>query len=197
MRRVARRETGPPSSGGSPDACESRWRTVAPGGPAGSSRSRIPSSAAISVAYAVTSFVTEAHAKLRAASPRVTGAPRPETSPTATFAAGHASPSRSASTARDTSPVERQVVPAQSAFAASVGYARAVRVGPYVAVAGTAPVMPDDAAPPADAYGQARRCLEILTAALAEVGAAPEHVIRTRIFVTDPGHIVEVGRAHL
>jgi hypothetical protein len=41
--------------------------------------------------------------------------------------------------------VDRRSVPARSAFAASVGYARAVRVGPHVAVAGTAPVMPGDA----------------------------------------------------
>jgi len=56
--------------------------------------------------------------------------------------------------------------------------------------------MPGGADPPAGAYAQARRCLEIITAALAELGAAPEHVIRTRIFLTDPAHIVDVGRAH-
>jgi enamine deaminase RidA (YjgF/YER057c/UK114 family) len=93
--------------------------------------------------------------------------------------------------------VERTTVPATSAFAASVGYARAVRVGPHVAVAGTAPVMADGGDPPQDAYGQARRCLEIVVAALAELGAAPEHVVRTRIFLTDRGHIADVGRAHL
>ena len=93
--------------------------------------------------------------------------------------------------------MERKIVPAESAFAASVGYARAVRVGQYVAVAGTAPVMPDGAEPPQDAYGQARRCLAIIASALAELGAGPEHVIRTRIFLTDARHIVEVGRAHL
>jgi enamine deaminase RidA (YjgF/YER057c/UK114 family) len=56
--------------------------------------------------------------------------------------------------------------------------------------------MPDGAEPPADAYGQARRCLEIVVGALAKLGAAPEHVVRTRIFLTDRGHIAEVGRAH-
>jgi enamine deaminase RidA (YjgF/YER057c/UK114 family) len=81
-------------------------------------------------------------------------------------------------------------------MAATVGYSRAVRVGDVVSVAGTAPVMPDGADPPTDAYGQARRCLEILVAALAELGAGPDHVVRTRIYVTDAGDWPEVGRAH-
>ncbi len=42
----------------------------------------------------------------------------------------------------DTSEVKRQLVPAESPFAATVGYSRAVRVGPHVHVAGTAPIMP-------------------------------------------------------
>ena len=49
---------------------------------------------------------------------------------------------------------------------------------------------------PSDAYGQARRCLEIVVAALAEVGAAPEHVVRTRIYLLDATDWEEVGRAH-
>jgi enamine deaminase RidA (YjgF/YER057c/UK114 family) len=57
-------------------------------------------------------------------------------------------------------------------------------------------VMPDNADPPADAYGQARRCLEIILAALAEAGAGPEHVVRTRTFLLDAGDWEEVGRAH-
>jgi len=92
--------------------------------------------------------------------------------------------------------VARKVVPAVSPMAATVGYSRAVRVGDVVSVAGTAPVMPDGGDPPADAYGQMRRCLEIVVAALAEVGAAPEHVVRTRIYLTDAADWPEAGRAH-
>ena len=77
-----------------------------------------------------------------------------------------------------------------------VGYSRAVRVGDHVHVSGTAPVMPDGADPPADAYGQARRCLEIIGAALQEAGASPADVVRTRIFVTDASLMDEVMRAH-
>ena len=57
------------ASNGSPEACASRCRNVDPGGPAGSSRSTIPSSAATSIATAVASFVTDAHGKRRSASP--------------------------------------------------------------------------------------------------------------------------------
>ena len=81
-------------------------------------------------------------------------------------------------------------------MAATVGYSRAVRVGDVVSVAGTAAVMPAGADPPADANGQARRCLEIVTAALAEVGARPEHVVRTRVYLTRAEDWEEVGRAH-
>jgi enamine deaminase RidA (YjgF/YER057c/UK114 family) len=81
-------------------------------------------------------------------------------------------------------------------MAATVGYSRAVRVGGMVSVAGTAPVMPDGADPPADPYGQARRSLEIVAAALAELGAGPEHVVRTRTYLTRAEDWEEVGRAH-
>jgi len=81
-------------------------------------------------------------------------------------------------------------------MAATVGYSRAVRVGDVVAVSGTAPVMPDGADPPADAYGQARRCLDILVEALQELGAAPKHVVRTRVYLTRAADWEEVGRAH-
>lgn len=92
--------------------------------------------------------------------------------------------------------VDRQVVPAVSPMAATVGYSRAVRVGNVVAVAGTAPVMPDGGDPPRDPFEQARRCLEIIVASLAEVGAGPEHVVRTRVYLTRAEDWPEVGRAH-
>jgi enamine deaminase RidA (YjgF/YER057c/UK114 family) len=56
--------------------------------------------------------------------------------------------------------------------------------------------MPEGGDPPADAYGQARRCLEIIRTALAEAGAGVEHVVRTRTFLIDADDSEEVGRAH-
>jgi len=91
---------------------------------------------------------------------------------------------------------ERRVVPAVSPWASAVGYSRAVRVGDQIHVSGTAAVMPDGAPPPPDAYGQARRCMEIIVAALAELGARPEHVVRTRVYVTSADDWEEIGRAH-
>jgi enamine deaminase RidA (YjgF/YER057c/UK114 family) len=89
--------------------------------------------------------------------------------------------------------VERQLVPAVSPQAATVGYSRAVRDGRHVHVAGTAPI--GDPVP-SGAYDQARRCLEIMTAALSEVGARPEDVVRTRVYLIDAADWEEAGRAH-
>jgi enamine deaminase RidA (YjgF/YER057c/UK114 family) len=92
--------------------------------------------------------------------------------------------------------MKRRLVSARSPFAGIVGYSRAVRMGSHVYVSGTAPIMPEGAEPPADAYGQAKRCLEIVLDALRELGAGPEHVVRTRVFLTRAEDWEEVGRAH-
>jgi enamine deaminase RidA (YjgF/YER057c/UK114 family) len=92
--------------------------------------------------------------------------------------------------------MERRLISSAMPWERTIGYSRAVRVGDHVHVSGTAPVMADGSDPPADPYGQARRCLEIIVAALAEAGATAADVVRTRIYVTDAGSIEEVGRAH-
>jgi enamine deaminase RidA (YjgF/YER057c/UK114 family) len=90
----------------------------------------------------------------------------------------------------------RRTISSGSPYEPVIGFSRAVLDGRHVAVAGTAPVMPDGVDLPPDAYGQARRVLEIILAALAEAGAGPEHVIRTRTFLTRAQDWEEVGRAH-
>jgi len=92
--------------------------------------------------------------------------------------------------------VDRQLVPAVSPFAEAAGYSRVVRVGSHAYVAGTAPIMPDDADPPADPYGQTRRCLAIALEALEEAGVNAEHVVRTRIMLTRAEDFPEIARAH-
>ena len=78
-----------------------------------------------------------------------------------------------------------------------IGYCRAVRSGCHVYVTGTAPVAESGGVhAPGDAYEQAKRCLEIIAIALRDVGATPEHVVRTRMFVTDIRRWAEFGRAH-
>jgi enamine deaminase RidA (YjgF/YER057c/UK114 family) len=91
---------------------------------------------------------------------------------------------------------ERQHVSSGSPYEPVIGFSRAVRTGHHVTVAGTAPIMPDGADPPGDAYGQASRCLEIIISALAEAGAGPEHVVRTRVYLVRREDWEDVGRAH-
>ena len=77
-----------------------------------------------------------------------------------------------------------------------MGFSRAVRVDDRVIVAGTAPVMPEGADPPPDAYGQAKRCLEIIARALEEAGASLADVVRTRVYLVRTADFAEVGHAH-
>ena len=80
-----------------------------------------------------------------------------------------------------------------------VGYSRAIRCGNVIEVAGTTAMRPGEVVEiiaPGDMYGQTKACLEIIVGALAELGASPEHVVRTRMFVTDISRWREAGRAH-
>lgn len=67
-----------------------------------------------------------------------------------------------------------------------VGFSRAVRVGPYVSVGGTAPV--DDNGKTVgigDARAQAEQCFKIIDKALRGAGAGWQDVVRTRLILTD------------
>lgn len=91
----------------------------------------------------------------------------------------------------------RTKVATAAPWAATVGYSRAVRVADTIHVAGTASVGDDGSiAHVGDAYMQARRCLEIIVQALRELGAGPEHVVRTRMYVRSRDDWEAVGRAH-
>ncbi|MBA3375882.1 MAG: RidA family protein [Actinobacteria bacterium] len=92
--------------------------------------------------------------------------------------------------------MERRLISGHSPYEPIVGFSRAVVAGKHVYVAGTAPIPPDGSPPPEDAYEQARLCLEIIGQALEKAGAAFENVVRTRVYVTDPAHVEDVGRAH-
>jgi enamine deaminase RidA (YjgF/YER057c/UK114 family) len=82
-----------------------------------------------------------------------------------------------------------------SPFEPTIGFSRAVRAGDRIMVSGTAPVWPDGEVDP-DVATQMRRCLEIVTDALASLGAGPADVVRTRTYLTDPHDWPEVGRIH-
>jgi len=84
---------------------------------------------------------------------------------------------------------------AAAKWEASVGYSRAVRSGPFIAVSGTVGVEADGSYAPT-VGAQTRRALAIISAAVESLGGTLGHVIRTRIFVTDISAWEEVGAAH-
>ncbi len=91
----------------------------------------------------------------------------------------------------------RQLISSGSPFEPKIGFSRAVRIGPIVAVSGTAPIAGDGSvAAPGDVYGQTRRCLEIISQAIAGAGLGLESVIRTRVMLTDISRWEEAARAH-
>jgi enamine deaminase RidA (YjgF/YER057c/UK114 family) len=92
--------------------------------------------------------------------------------------------------------VERRLISSGGRYEPIMGYSRAVVAGGHVYVSGTAPVMPDDADPPEDAYSQTRRCFEIILKALEQAGARVEDVVRTRVYVTSADVFDDVARAH-
>lgn len=93
--------------------------------------------------------------------------------------------------------LKRTLVSSGSPWEPLVGYSRAVRVGPWVSVAGTTAARPDGGAVGGDDVGQqAREALRRIAVALEQAGAGLEHVVRTRMLVTDISRWQEVGRAH-
>jgi enamine deaminase RidA (YjgF/YER057c/UK114 family) len=92
--------------------------------------------------------------------------------------------------------MERRLISGHSPYEPVVGFSRAVVAGGHVYVAGTAPIPADGSPPPEDAYEQARLCLQIIGRALESAGTGFEHVVRTRVHVTDAAHVEAVSRAH-
>jgi enamine deaminase RidA (YjgF/YER057c/UK114 family) len=91
--------------------------------------------------------------------------------------------------------VERQLISSGSPFESVMGYSRGVRVGDRVVLAGTAPQWPDGHVDP-DVGNQARRCFEIIGAALSEAGATFADVVRTRVFLVDAADFDAVAAVH-
>jgi enamine deaminase RidA (YjgF/YER057c/UK114 family) len=78
-----------------------------------------------------------------------------------------------------------------------VGYSRAVRVGPYIHVAGTTGIdAGGNVVGKDDPYAQSVQALRNIEAALAQAGARMADVVRTRVFTTDISRWQEIGRAH-
>lgn len=93
--------------------------------------------------------------------------------------------------------MNRRVYNTGRRFERIFGYARAVRVGPLIEIAGCAPIDSDGRlVGGTDVYEQTRQCLRVIVESLDGVGAGLEDVTRTRIFTTVPRRWREIGRAH-
>ena len=97
--------------------------------------------------------------------------------------------------ALDANKPDRRRIASGSPYEPVIGFSRAVRAGDRVLVSGTGPVMPDGGCPESTAE-QARRCWEIVLAALAEAGASVDDVVRTRTFLTPAADAEAAMAAH-
>jgi enamine deaminase RidA (YjgF/YER057c/UK114 family) len=89
----------------------------------------------------------------------------------------------------------RKRVASGSPYEKEYGFSRAVSVGDRILLSGTAPIWPDDYVDP-DVSQQTKRCLQIILACLEKLGAGPEHVVRTRVYLTDRDDADVVGAVH-
>lgn len=91
----------------------------------------------------------------------------------------------------------RKLISSGSPYEPSIGFSRAVRVGNLISVSGTAPIGPDrETVNPGNPSAQARRCFEIIQAALEDAGSSLSDVVRTRILLTNIDDWEKVAEVH-
>jgi len=93
--------------------------------------------------------------------------------------------------------LDRKMVSSGSPYEGSIGFSRAVRMGSFIAVGGTAPILAEstEQIEQWSVYEQAHLCLQIVAKAVGDAGGALENVVRTRIMLTDMSQWREAARA--
>lgn len=93
--------------------------------------------------------------------------------------------------------MKRLNVSSRSAYEKPIGFSRAVRIGNFISVSGTAPIGPDgNTSNPGDLYRQTIRCIEIIKKAITDAGGQLDNVIRTRVFLKDISEWEKAAKAH-
>lgn len=92
--------------------------------------------------------------------------------------------------------MNRQHAFSASPFEAEFGFARAIRVGNRILVAGTGPIEADGSTTPGDAAAQGDRCCQLIVKAIEELGGSAADMVRTRMFLTDPSDQAAIGSVH-
>ena len=77
-----------------------------------------------------------------------------------------------------------------------VGYSRAIRIGNRILISGTTSIEDGKIIGEGDFYLQTKTILQKINIVLAEAGASPEDIVRTRIYVTDITKWQDIGKAH-
>ncbi len=81
---------------------------------------------------------------------------------------------------------QRQLISNGNPMEEIVGFSRAVRVGPFISVGGTAPVDAEGKTVGiGDVFAQTTQCFEIIKTALEEAGSGIHDIVRTRVILTD------------
>ncbi len=92
--------------------------------------------------------------------------------------------------------MSRQLISTGSKWEPIIGYSRAVKVGNQIFVSGTTGTGADGKVAKGDLEAQTRQAILNIQAGLEKAGAKLEHVVRTRLYMTDISQWEAVGRAH-